>query len=200
MRDLGLIRDVEFPKEVLDAQAALIAADVDAEILKDIEQRTKDMKNQPKADPAHHEKDNDNQICYCGHPLGRHFYSEPPSTFVPGDPEVELKFEGCRGMAPHNGEKQICPCKVFHAFPFGTYRHLKTGNIYNVTGLGFDSEDRTLRVEYVSVKYGEKWHRPLYSPKTAKKRIGFFDPDEETGRPRYEFIPNPTPDLLKAVP
>ena len=140
----------------------------------------------------------DSCLCYCGHELREHVYCEPASTFVPGEPEVEMRFTGCAGCASatHKGEKQICGCPVFQEFPFGLYRHLKTGNVYAVDGLAFNHEDRSIEVEYVGVDTGERWHRPLYSPKGAEKREGFFDPDEETMRPRFERVTKPV-DLVR---
>jgi len=122
--------------------------------------------------------------CYCGHLHERHYYNEAAiGGWSPGDPEPELTFTHCGGMAPHGDEKQICPCKEFQQFPFGFYRHLKTGNVYEVTDLGFNHDTRTIEVEYRSVQYDEVWHRPMHSPED-----GFFNPDAATGRPRFERI------------
>lgn len=142
----------------------------------------------------------DLEQCYCGHLLARHMYNEPPiGGWCPGDPEPVLEFAHCGGMAPHGDHEELCPCKAFQQFPFGLYRHLKTGNVYEVVGLAFNADDRAIEVEYISVAYGEKWHRPLYAKSNAKKRDGFFDPDD-TGRPRFEFIPNPNPKPAEEQP
>lgn len=131
------------------------------------------------------------KICYCGHELKRHMYNEPPiGGWSPGDLEPVLEFTHCAGMAPHGDEKQVCACKAYQAFPLGTYRHLKTGNLYEVTDLGFNSEDRTVEVEYVSLSHGERWHRPLYTPNTGSTKMrGFLEADAATGRPRFEYMP-----------
>lgn len=122
--------------------------------------------------------------CYCGHLLARHMYNEPPiGGWSPGDPDPVLEFTHCAGMAPHGDKKQICSCKAFQQFPFGLYKHLKTGNVYDVLDLGFNADTRAIEVEYRSVAYDEKWHRPMHDPEE-----GFFDVDSKTKRPRFEKV------------
>lgn len=129
-------------------------------------------------------------FCYCGHQTARHMYTEPPiGGWSPGDPDPELEFTHCAGMAAHGDLKEVCKCKGFTEFTLGVYKHVKTGNLYEVVALGFNAEDRSVEVEYVSLSHGERWHRPLYTPAGEKKKRGFLEPDEATGKPRYVYLP-----------
>lgn len=113
-------------------------------------------------------------VCYCGHAMSTHDLEQEQE---PGKP-VPI----CSGMAPHKGMKSICKCTQYQEFPLGLYQHLETGSLYDVTGLGFNSEDRGVEAEYTSLRYDEKWHRPLFGDSD-----GFFALNR-SGRPRFQKV------------
>lgn len=142
-------------------------------------------------------QENSSRFCHCGHLTRHHVFEVPPSTFDPDLPDPEAVFKRCEGKSRTGKKPESCACKKHEPFPMGTYKHLKTGNLYIVYGLEFDSETKQPRVQYAfipedpaksrkPVEHGEKWTRPIHGVNSEGKPCGFMDPDG--GRPRFELL------------
>lgn len=63
------------------------------------------------------------------------------------------------------------------------YRHKRTGDLYLQTGMSFSVEDQSQKIEYISLKTGEKFNRLA-----------------EKFKENFEYVSDPQPHIIPKDP